>query len=356
MDFDMTTRAAISRSIQSARAALELAAGRSPIELARPLIRGLIARTMAEGDPAAFVRARWPAEDPNRLIKAGVAASGTDDLKLAASSSDAWFAAIGDEAVPLALPYARRVPFISRVLAPGTAGTAYWLSEAQPTPVSRLTLTAEPLDSARVSGIMVIAKETVLDPLTEDLVINDAIRAAAGVINTAFLGSQAATDGTPGGILAGVTPVTATGDLQADFGALLEDFAGDLSQSVLVMDPTTAVSIALSNSAFQHCSVTRGDVAGILQIASRDVERDSGGGTIILLDQSALSLGAESFEIVQSTNATILMSDDPENEATWVSLFQAELLAFKITVRMNWRLARTGAVAAISGTNYTAGS
>jgi hypothetical protein len=325
---------------------------RAQSQLAADLVRHNIARALGEDE--AYTAKRWGENStPARWAKAAVSGSVPASLNF---SRDAFFATAAEQIVPLQIAAARRVEFDTRIILPTTNSTGYWVGEGDPQPVSRTVIEGGTLTAKRAGGLVVVPRESLTDPRAEPRVVADLQRALAGIVNTAFLSADDATGSTPAGLLYQVDGNASTGDLQTDFAALVDDFGGDLSRAAIITDPVTAVAIGLSGGVFQRAGVNGGDIAGIPLIVSRDSPRDSNGGQIVLVDGSGLSLGMDEFEMTPSTAATILMSDAPatDDPAVWVSMFQNELQAFRLSVRANWVMSRLEGVSVITGAAYGA--
>ncbi|MGK2926493.1 MAG: phage major capsid family protein [Lysobacterales bacterium] len=352
-------------AIRRAQAALTIANGPSREGPARDFVRSLLAFTLARsaGEQSyAYARNRWGADF---VTRSGIAASDASDMAVSNSSSDAFFGLVLEASIVGQLRNARRVAFNTRTLVPGTGATGYWVGEKQPVPVSRYALTGESLPTRKTAGLVILTKESLEDPASEDRVFEDLLRAVTGVFDQAFVDDAAGSASTPAGILQGVSATASSGNPATDIAALIEGFSGDLSTSAVITDPTTAAMLGLhGGTAFQNAGAAGGSVLGVPLIASRGSPRDSSGGQLVLLDQSALALGLEGIEVKQSTAATIEADDSPTGEGSGptaqsvsaVSLFQADLVAFLAVIFGNWRLTRTGAVAAISGADYSGAS
>ena len=95
---------------------------------------------------------------------------------------------------------------------------------------------------------------------------------------------------------------------------------------------------------------------GIPLLTSKSSPRDSSGGNLVLLDASAVGVGVEGVRVARSEQATLQMSDtpdDPVSAATeLVSLWQSNLVAFLVEVFANWKLAKPDAVAVVTGATY----
>lgn len=353
---DMTAKLRVRRAMDELRHA---EAGESRAALALDFGRCLIARSAGADDPAAYAAGRWGSESrPARLLKAAVGASSADDLRTELDDlRAAWFAGVVEQAIAGALVLARLVSFNVPTLAPNADATGYWTSEGKPIPISKMTVQGTALPARKVAAILVASNEALKDPRGEIGLIGDLQRACAAALDSAFVGDQAGSDSLPAGILEGITPEVSTGTPEGDAAAAIEGFAGDLSSAAWITDPHTAAALALyGGTAFQNAGATGGSVLGIPLISSRSSPRDSSGGQLVLLDQSALALALEGISIGLSRNGTVLMSDAPESDAppTPVSLFQNDLTGYKAILRCNWRLVRSGAVSAVAGAVYGA--
>lgn len=326
-----------------------------PVSAARDplgdIIRGALCRAAGHvlgEDPADIARKRY-GERGALIVRAGVAASSQSDLGTAPFESQDWTAGQADPAIVLALPGVRYVPFHARTLTPDSRARGFFIAEGQPAPVSKFSVQGDPLEAKRINVLTVVSNESLTDPRIEARLVDDHRRAFAAGVNGAWFGDQAEGTG-PAGILNGVSPIASSGDPATDFGAMVEAFTGNLASAAILCDTTTAAQLALSG-AFQRVRVAgQGDVAGLPQWASVDFERDSEGGFLALIDQSAVSLAFSGVEIARSKDATIFMSDDPASEATAVSTFQNELTALLLSAHINWRLARPAVV--VSGVDY----
>jgi hypothetical protein len=306
-----------------------------------------------EGEHADAILERRHGASAAMRIRAGVAAGGVADQGTSASSADAWFPGVEDVTIPLALNL-RDVPFNVRVLQPDESATGYWLAEGAAGPLSLFAVEGAELPAKRVQGLAVFSAESLADPRVEARIIGDLRRAAAGAINSRWFSDAAGTDAAPAGLFHGVTPTASSGNPAADMGALLESFAGDLTQAAVLCDPATAAQLAVLG--YRGAKVAgRGEVAGLPQWSSRDFLRDSSGGFLALVDQGAISRGFDGIEIARSKDTTLSMTDGAGGDVM-VSMFQNDLVAFRISARLNWKVARLAAVALVNAVNYSSAS
>jgi hypothetical protein len=314
-------------------------------------IRGALVRAAAHvlgEDPEVIGRRRY-GERGSYIARAGVGASDRADLGTAPYENQEWVAGQADPAIILALPDVRRVDPNVRVLTPDSRARGFFVLEGAPAPVSRQAVRSEPVGMKRITVMTAVTNEALVDPRSVPRLVDDHRRAFAAGVNFATF-SAAAEGVAPAGLLNGATTIPSSGNAATDFGALVEAFTGNLASAAVLCDTTTGAQLALSG-AFQRVRVAgQGDIAGLPQWASVDFERDSSGGFLCLVDQSAISLAFSGVEIGRSRDTTLFMSDAPGSEATAVSMFQNELTALKLTAHINWRLSRPAVV--VSGINY----
>lgn len=349
---DQVTQHAITR----ARAALDVAAaGPGQRALADDHLRAVIARAVAAGDEEAFAAGRWGKDSRAvRIVKAGVAAVGSDDVALADAARAAFFQQVVEQTVLGRMTRARRVGFNSRHLAPAAGARGYWAGEGNPVPLSRFTLEGTSLQARKAGALIVLANETLVDPSSEEQVRADITRAVVLAVDEAVLDGGAGTDHRPAALTVGAASETSTGAPGADLAALVEAFEGDLDAAILVTDPVTAAQAALAGGAlFQGLGARGGEVIGLPVLTSRASPRTTDGGQWTLIDQAGIAVALEGLTLARSTAGTIWMSDDPEAEPTAVSLFQNELVGLLATLRANWAPVRDGAVAVVTGAAYT---
>lgn len=179
----------------------------------------------------------------------------------------------------------------------------------------------------------------------EHLLSRALIGAAALAESSVFASTAAATGAAPAGIFAAVTPLTGTSSLVADFASLVAAFDGDLSQSVLVVSPVTAIKMA---SVWPTAGIG-GDVGGVAIAAHSAVADDMMG----LVQPSRVMLADDGIdlEIAKDTSLTVTRDVDGVPVSGELSCFQMNLLALKITRRINF-LAADDAVAVITGGDY----
>ncbi|CAM5277243.1 phage major capsid family protein [Rhodanobacter lindaniclasticus] len=135
---------------------------------------------------------------------------------------------------------------------------------------------------------------------------------------------------------------------------LVAAFAGDISAAVFVTDPTSAVSLAMAQTAtgsFLHldAGARGGSLLGIPLITTNDSPRDSTGGQLALIDPTGIAWNVDDVQLDVAKAASLEMSDSPSGASEQVSLFQTNSAAWRVIIRANFENQRTGGVAVLTG-------
>ena len=325
-------------------------------------VRGLIARTVGD-DPVEYAVARWgERSEAARIVKAGIASSGSADLLVPGHSArDAFFRLVVEQSILGRMTEARSVGFNVRTITPSAGARGFWVGEKRAVPVSRFALDGDALPSRKLGGLVIVTFESLRDPASEGRVVDDLVRACTGTLDEAVVGDQAGTDTLPAGLLDGVSAGPASGDPTADVAGLIESFTGDLSTSAFITDPTVAAQLALHGGyAFRNLGATGGEALGIPWLVSRSSPRTSDAGQIMLADQAQIAVGFGGLDLKRSTAALVEADDDPTGEGSTptgasrhrINLFQNELIGLLLTVHANWRKVRPDAVVALAAASY----
>jgi HK97 family phage major capsid protein len=275
----------------------------------------------------------------------------------------------------------RRIPFNVRMGEQNGTGTANWVGQGAPVPVSKPGFTSQSLGIAKASALMAIDEELARSssPNAEVLVRDD----MAGVIST-FLDVQfvdpnvaASANISPASVTNGVTPITATGvtaaTLRTDLATMFRSMADaelNLADCVLIMTPNQALNISLMLNSlglplFPEMGINGGKLLGVPVITSNSANipgSPNSGCQIILVNQREVFLADDGqITIDVSREASIQLLDNPTNTSTggttatsMVSMFQTHSLALRAVRYINWAKRRTTAVAVIREANYTA--
>ena len=253
----------------------------------------------------AAAAAKWgETSTPVRMLKAA-AEAGTNvadssswgsELALAAGASSEFIEVYRARSiVENVRGMARSVPFGVSIPMETDAAVVSWVAAGSPKPLTQAALsTVGPLAPLKVAAIAIITRELARSAKAEQITSRILSNAAIRATDQTFLSADAATDASPAGILAGVTPVASSGNATEDVGALFAAFGGNVETAVLIMRPGVAAQLGLSGaSQFADVGGRGGSLAGVPIMTSNLVGGDSSGSNLILLDvaQLALALG-----------------------------------------------------------------
>ncbi len=115
----------------------------------------------------------------------------------------------------------RNVPFNSKIPSQLTGGTASWVGEGAPKPLTNPTYGEVEIKEHKLAAITVYTQELMRrsDPAVDILVRDDLIEASKTLIDNTFLDAGAATAVRPAGVLNGVTATPNTGTTAANYEA-----------------------------------------------------------------------------------------------------------------------------------------
>lgn len=244
----------------------------------------------------------------------------------------------------------RPVPFNSKIPSQLTGGTAAWVGEGAAKPLTNPTFGEVEIKEHKLAAITVYTQELVRrsDPAVDALVRDDLIAASARLIDTTFIGAQAASATTPVGILNGVTAITPTGEtpaqIEADLLSLINVFVQNnlsLDGAYFLMSETRAAKIsllrdALGNTYFNGMTL-RGDrtILGVPVITSESV-----GNKIILVKMSEILVAQDGgVDISYSDQATLVDGSVTHN------LWQENKFAVRVEKFITWEKRRPVAAA-----------
>ena len=244
----------------------------------------------------------------------------------------------------------RNVPFNSKIPSQLTGGTASWVGEGAPKPLTNPTYGEVEIKEHKLAAITVYTQELMRrsDPAVDILVRDDLIEASKTLIDNTFLDAGAATAVRPAGVLNGVTATPNTGttaaNYEADLLALVNSFVTanlSLDGSYFVMSETRAAQIsllrdALGNTYFQGMAL-RGTrtLMGIPVITSQTV-----GDKIILVKTSEILLAQDGgVDVSYSDQATLV------DGGTTHHLWQENKFAVRVEKFITWAKRRPIAAA-----------
>jgi hypothetical protein len=346
------------------------------------IVKALAYIGMREGhwvDPVDVARKRWGQTHPNlvNVIKAGVAGGGTGSGEWGAELAQSDTRFMGDfveylysKTVFDMLPL-RPIPARVHIKGQDGAATGYWVGESRAIPVSAQDFNDVELTPLKVGAISACSKDLVADSSPEaELWIRDSIvKASAQRVDSTFFSASAASAGvSPAGILNGLSPLSPSGTdsaaVRADYQALVQPFinAKNGGGLVHVMTPSMAMALAtLVNALGQEEFPDITEEGGTL--FKRPVftgDNVTPGNWLMVKPSDIWKIGDSAVEISMTDSATIEQDSAPTGEgdtptaasATLISLWQAEMVGFKVVRHINYAKRRASAVAFLQDAEY----
>jgi HK97 family phage major capsid protein/HK97 family phage prohead protease len=287
------------------------------------------------------------------------------------------------------VPSLNRVPFNVRITGQTSGGTGYWVGQGQPKPLTKYDFSAITLGFSKVAAITVQTEELARfsSPSSDMLLRNALAGSLIERLDIDFINPDKAlvANVSPASITNGIAGLTPSGtdaaSFRADVQQLLAGFiAANIAPTsgVLIMTPTTALSLslmrnALGQSEFPNLSMMGGTIEGFPVIVSNYAALTSlgspGGNILIMVNADDIFLADDGgVTIDASREASLEMSDTPTNASTStasppdptptsvVSMYQTNSIALRAERFINWQRRRDAAVAWLEGVAYTAGS
>jgi hypothetical protein len=277
------------------------------------------------------------------------------------------------------IPALRRVPFNVQITSQTSGGSAGWVGEAAPKPVTKFDFAPVFLRWAKIAGITVISEELarMSTPGAEALLRDQMAQVVIARSDIDFIDPDkaAVANVSPASIVNGVAPVASTGgnsaaEVRADIRALFAAWiTGNVNpaSAVFIMSPGTALALSLmyndldSARVFPNISMNGGSLEGIpvivSQYAAQVQDGGSAGSLVILANASDIFLSEDAgVDIAVSREASIQMNDAPDNPATaatvMTSMFQTNQLAIRAELYINWQKRRSNAVAWLDSVSW----
>jgi HK97 family phage major capsid protein/HK97 family phage prohead protease len=277
------------------------------------------------------------------------------------------------------VPALNRIPFNVRIAGQTSGGSAYWVGEGAPKPLTAFDFTATELRWNKVAAISVLTNELIRfsNPSAERLVRDALAGAIVERIDLDFVNpaKAAVSNVSPASITNGATAVPSSGtgaeDVRADIQALWAPFIAARNaprNAVYIMDSTTALALSLmqnplGQSEFPGLTMNGGTFMGVPVVVSDYLPVDSDGSIVILVNASDIWLADDNqVTIDASQEASLQMLDNPTNNSatgtatSMVSMFQTNSTAFRAERFINWARRRASGVAYLTGVNWGAGA
>jgi HK97 family phage major capsid protein/HK97 family phage prohead protease len=347
---------------------------------------------VARGNPVsalAIAEQNYPDHrDLHTVLKAAVAAGSTTNPTWAGNLVqyqnlvDEFIEFLRPATVIGRIPGLRRVPFNVRVGRQTAGGSAYWVGEGQPKPVTSLAFDTVTLLWTKLANIAVFTDELARfsSPSVDTLVRDDLAAAIIQEQDTAFL--DPANAGTanvkPASILNGTTPIVSSGTdadaVRSDALALLNTFiTAGVPTGGLVWITTESIASVLETMVnamgvreFPTVMANGGTFMGRPLIASQVIPPSGSPLTsnlalinprdIMLADDGEVTIDASREASLQMdsapTNASTGGSPPAPTATTLVSMFQTNSVAVRAERYINWAKARASAARYVSGAHY----
>lgn len=273
------------------------------------------------------------------------------------------------------IPSLRRVPFNIRVAGQTSGVTSQWVGQAKGKPVQKFNTAATTMTWAKIATITVLSDELARfsQPSADSLVRGELAAGIAERMDRDFVDpTVAAVAGVnPASVTNGIAALTPSGTdaaaVRADILQLLTPFITaniPPTSIVFIMPNTVALTISLmrtnlGNAEFPNITMRGGTLEGFPVIASQYCSTGSPISNLFIAAAASEIFLADDGQVTidVSREASIEMSDDPENEAgTVVSMFQTNQLALRAERYINWALRRDAAVAYLDNVAYESGS
>lgn len=277
------------------------------------------------------------------------------------------------------VPALRRVPFNVTISGQTSGGSANWVGEAAPKPVTKFDFANVNLRWAKIAGITVISEELarMSTPGAEALLRDQMAQVVIARSDIDFIDPDkaAVANVSPASIINGVAPVASTGgnsaaEIRADIRALFASWISNNvnpANAVFIMSPGTALALSLmyndldSARVFPNIGMNGGTLEGIpvivSQYAAQVQDGGSAGSLVILANASDIFLSEDAgVDIAVSREASLQMNDAPDSPATastvFTSMFQTNQLAIRAELYINWAKRRSTAAAWLDSVSW----
>jgi len=275
------------------------------------------------------------------------------------------------------IPSLRAIPFNVRIGGQTSGGSAGWVGEGKPKPLTKFDFESTELRWAKIASIAVITNELMRfgSPSAERLVRDSLSAAVIERMDIDFVdpAKAAVANVSPASITNGAVAVASTAidadGIRADMQNLIGTFIAARNparSAVFIMDSTTALALSwiknpLGQPEFGGLTVNGGSFMGYPVIVSDHLPSDSSGSLIVLANASDIWLADDGqVTIDASREASLQMLDNPTNNSgtstatSMVSMFQTNSTAILAERYVNWARRRVSAVAYLTGVNYQA--
>jgi hypothetical protein len=236
-----------------------------------------------------------------------------------------------------------RAPSYIPLLVVTTAVTGSLVGEGKPRPISKANLGLATLVPQKVQATIVVTKDLLSEaPAAQTFLGRQLKNAVASAIDAVLVGQ----------LLAGVTPIAATVNQEADLIKLLNAVNSGSGRLAWLSSVDVANRLALSNILGATSPVGASEYFGLPMYVSSGMLA----GTLALVDGDRVAGNVEGFGLEVATDASLNMDDSPTlptsvppaGAATMVNLWQENAVALGMTM-LGDMTAATGAVALLTG-------
>lgn len=265
------------------------------------------------------------------------------------------------------IPSLREVPFNIRVPVQTSGGSADWVGQGKPKPLTNFNFETITFGFSKVAAISVLTEELLRfsNPKADVLVRNSLAEAVIARLDVDFVNpAKSEVIGvSPGSITNGATTIPSTGSPDDDSTAAFQVFIDANLQptgAVWLMSSSTALALskrknALGQKEYPDMTMFGGLFEGLPAIVSQYV-----GNQLVLVNAPDVYLADEGGVAVDmSSEASLEMELAPTHDSVTptgvelVSMWQTNSVAIRAERWINWKRRRTAAVAVISGVNYS---
>jgi HK97 family phage major capsid protein len=317
-----------------------------------------------------------------RLIKTAVDIGTTTDTDFAAplvnytNMANDFIEFLRPQTIIGRIPGLRQVPFNIRMPRQTGGGTAQWVGEGVPKPLTRQSFDFVTLGYMKLAVITVITEELARfsQPNAETIIRDDLAKAVVQQMDADFIDPDNAGTANvkPASITNGVTLTASAGNTEA---AVREDIrtlyglwiANNLSPTggVWIMPSSTAMGLslmvnALGQPSFPGITAQGGTFFGLPVVTSESTgltDNSANGHVVVLVKASDILLADDGQVTIDvSREASVQMDDAPTNPpvagTVFQSFWQQNLIGIKAERFITWAKARSTAVVQMGSVNW----
>lgn len=266
------------------------------------------------------------------------------------------------------VPALAQIPFNVNVKGQTSGGSASWVGQGKPKPVTKYDFTSVYHGFYKIAAISVITEELIRfsDPSAERLVRDGLAGSVIERMDTDFVDPDhaAAAGVSPASITNGLTPIGSTGsdaeDVRADIAALWREALEanlPLTSAVYITTPAAGLNLSLLRTLtgareFPDIRINGGTLDGIPVITSNYVPA---GGFILafaseiwLSDDGVVTVDASREASIEMLDSSLVQDATAPTPTSLVSMYQTDSVALRAHRFINWSKRRAQAVAYIA--------